>query len=357
MDRFLSPLILPRLRFVTVALVVLCSFGAAVPSPAQSGKRAASPTPAKSNVPKATSSPTPFKLPDPVAKVDGQTVSRAELERVAGALAASNNQQLKNIPEAEKLPFYRQVLDQIIIDRLVSVRSRAEPVDDLKVEQAYNSLQSQYPDIAAFDEQLKANNQTPESVRANLRGQLAQQQWLEKQITDDAKMAPEEVEKFYKESPPDEFDVPEQVCASHILVGVRRDAPPEDVLAAEKKLAALSERLKKGEPFDVVARDSSEDPNAKQTSGDLGYFRRERVLPEVGEAAFKLKNGETSAPVRSQFGLHLIKVSDRKAAHHASFEEARERITEYLTRRRRAAAVNKIIATLRGEAKIENFLS
>ena len=157
-------------------------------------------------------------------------------------------------------------------------------------------------------------------MRQNLRIQIAQQQWIEHQVADQIKVTPEEAEKFYKEGPPSKFDAPEMVRASHILVSVAKDAPPEDALAAEQKIDALAVRAKKGESFEELAKANSDDPNAKKTGGDLDYFSRERIMPEFADVAFKLKVGEIGGPVRTQFGYHLIKVTDHKAAHTATFD-------------------------------------
>lgn len=79
-------------------------------------------------------------------------------------------------------------------------------------------------------------------------------------------------------------------------------------------------------------------------------------MPEFADVAFKLKVGEVSAPVRTQFGYHLIKATDHKAAHTASFDEAHEQIDAYLRDEKRRAAVANLIQSLKENAKIETFL-
>ena len=217
-------------------------------------------------------------------------------------------------------------------------------------------MRAAYPTPDAFDAEMKKSGQSAEQVRDNLRIQIAQQQWIERQIADQIKVTPEEVEKFYKEGPPSKFDAPEMVRASHILVAVRADAPPEDALAAENKANDLEARLKKGEPFETLAKENSDDPSTKQSGGDLDYFSRERIMPEFADAAFKLKKGEVSAPVRTQFGYHIIKLTDRKEAHTATFAEARDQIATYLQNEKRREAVAQLVGSLKAHATIENFL-
>ena len=362
MDRFRAPRWLTRSPRLFVAISLLAGCLTATPAFAQ--KKPAKPTPKPSATPQPLTadkigavSDAPESLPDPVARVNGEPISRADLQRVTEALLASKHQKLQDLSEADRKSTYLSVLGQIIDDRLITAKSKGETVDDLKVEQTYANLQRDYGDTAAFEAEIKKSGQTPDKIRANLRGQIAQQQWLEKQISAETQVTPQEVEKFYKDGPPEKFEIPEMVQASHILVAVRRDAPPEDVLAAETRVNAINERLKKGEKFAEVARDGSDDPNSKNAGGDLGPFSRERVLPEIGDAAFKLKVGEVSPPVRSTFGFHIIKVTDRKPAHLATLDEVRKQIEAYLVQQKRSAAAAKLVQGLRESAKIENFLS
>ena len=166
-------------------------------------------------------------------------------------------------------------------------------------------------------------------MRQNIRIQIAQQQWIDHQIADQIKVTPEEVEKFYKEGPPSKFDAPEMVTRqphprrpSAATPRRRRRSPPK------RRSTPWPRASRKGNPSRTWPRSGSDDPTAKNNGGDLDYFSRERIMPEFADAAFKLKVGEVSAPVRTQFGYHLIKLTDRKPAHTATFDEARGQITD-----------------------------
>ena len=290
-----------------------------------------------------------------MATVNGEPISRQELEKVTDTLLQSNGRALKDLSPADQRRAFQSVTDDMVIDRILAAKSADVTVPDMDIETQYNVLRSQYPTPEAFDAEMKKSGQTPEQVRHNIRLQLAQKQWIEQQIADQVKVTPEEVEKFYKEGPPSKFDTPEMVRASQILIRVRKEAPPEDALAAEKKINALADRVKKGESFEAVAKDSSEDANAK-IGGDMDYFSRDRIMPEFADAAFKLKVGQVSPPVRTQFGYHLIKVTDHKPAHSATFEEAKDQIAAYLKDEKRKDAVAALVKSLREEAKVEIFL-
>ncbi len=331
--------------------------GATASLHAQDPKRRPSPTPAAAS---AKSSPTPvpaggtYELPDPVAVVNGEKITREDLTKVANALLVANGRNLEELGASDKKRMYQSVLDEIISDRLIAKASVGTPVDDMEVEKRLGQFRAQYPDQKSFEDATKQAGQTLDQIKANVRTQLRQLAWMDKVTADDTKVDPAEAEKFYKENPPSRFDAPETIRASHILVAVRKDAPPEASVKAEDKVKVLTDKLAKGETFESLAKTFSDDPTAKQTEGDLGYFSRDRIMPEFADAAFKLKVGEISPPVRTQFGIHLIKLTDRRPAHTATLEEARDQITTYLRAEKRKAAVIKLVDSLKGKAKIEN---
>jgi peptidyl-prolyl cis-trans isomerase SurA len=106
----------------------------------------------------------------------------------------------------------------------------------------------------------------------------------------------------------------EEVRASHLLINLKPDASPEDTLAAYKKILELRQRILKGEAFDAVAQQYSEDPSARVNHGDLGYFTAMQMVFPFEQAAYTTAAGSVSMPVRTQFGYHLVKVTDRKPA-------------------------------------------
>ncbi|MFN8943831.1 MAG: peptidylprolyl isomerase, partial [Pseudobdellovibrionaceae bacterium] len=111
---------------------------------------------------------------------------------------------------------------------------------------------------------------------------------------------------------------PAEVKAQHILIS----ANPEDAAAvqkAEEKIKSIAARLQK-EDFAKLAREMSDDPGSKQKGGDLGFFSQGKMVPEFDSAVFKLKVGEVSAPVKTQFGFHLIKLNEKRDATEANYE-------------------------------------
>ncbi len=108
----------------------------------------------------------------------------------------------------------------------------------------------------------------------------------------------------------------EEIRASHILVKCELDAIPKDTLVAYNKALAFKNRILKGENFATVAgsKTGSDDPSAVKNGGDIGYFTAMQMVYPFESACYKMKTGDVSNPIRTKFGYHIIKITDRRAA-------------------------------------------
>jgi peptidyl-prolyl cis-trans isomerase C len=128
-----------------------------------------------------------------------------------------------------------------------------------------------------------------------------------------------------------------EVKARHILV------------EKEEEAKAAVERIRKGEDFARLASELSKDPGSGKEGGDLGWFEKERMVPEFGEAAFKLEKGQISEIVKTQFGFHIIKLDDRREKAPPAFDSVKEQLRRYMVQKSQQDFVLK----LREGAKIE----
>lgn len=156
----------------------------------------------------------------------------------------------------------------------------------------------------------------------------------EKSMVDDA-----EVRKFYDENQ-DKFTIGTQVRGSHILVDTEDEAKE------------IFENIKKGEDFAELAKTFSKDKGSAVKGGDLGYFTRGRMVPEFEKALFSLKPGEVSAPVKTRFGYHVIKLTDIKEGEHASFEQSEDSIRKQLIMQKRKGLFESYIEKLKEKSNI-----
>ncbi len=151
-------------------------------------------------------------------------------------------------------------------------------------------------------ESLKMDtSETFQSELSGYRKQLAQPYLNDKEVSES--LIREAYERLGKD-----------VKASHILIKVSPDALPKDTLTAYNRISKIREMIVKGADFGKVARDSSEDPSAKDNNGDLGYFTGMQMVYPFETAAFTTKPGTMSLPVRTRFGYHIIKVHDLRTA-------------------------------------------
>lgn len=240
---------------------------------------------------------------DPVvAIVDGAAIYRSDLGMMQRALP----------PQFQQLPL--EVLYPALIERMIDAKLIFE---------------------AGRKEKLDADDEVKRRVR-QFEERVVQEVYLnwviEKQITEEA--IRRRYEEFAKANP-----AKEEISARHILV--QTEAQAREVIA----------ELGKGVDFAELAKTRSIDPAGKQQGGDLGFFSREEMVPEFSEAAFKMKDGETSrAPVRSQFGFHVIRVEARRTASQP-MEEVRDKLVSEMSQE----IMSGVVSNLRKNAKIEVF--
>ena len=130
----------------------------------------------------------------------------------------------------------------------------------------------------------------------------------------------------------------QEVHARHILV------------ETEDEAKAIEAELKKGADFAELAKKKSKDPGASD-GGDLGFFTKDQMVPEFAEAAFKLDKGQTSDPVHTQFGWHIIKVEDKRTKPTPTFDQVKVQLENYVAHRAQA----ELVDSLRKSAQIERL--
>lgn len=237
-----------------------------------------------------------------VARVNGLPIT----EREIGLATEDLGERLAQIPEARKR-------DEVI-NYLVDLKLGAKAAADAKVGDG--------PDFAA---RLAYNRDKV---------------LLDAYLANEARKAatPEAARKLFDDTVKS-LTPEEEVNARHILV------------EEEAQAKAVVERLKKGEDFAKVAGEISKDPGSGKEGGSLGWFSKDRMVPEFAEAAFKLTKGQLSEPVKSQFGWHVIRLEDRRTKPAPDFAAVKPQIDQYLERK----AQQDIIVALRDNAKVERL--
>jgi peptidyl-prolyl cis-trans isomerase C len=295
-------------------------------------------------------------LPDPVATVNGQPISRDEFEKTLNEIFASMGMQVNMLPPDQRGMLYRQFIEDMVVDKLIDQASASTEVTEAEVDQELANIAQQYGSQERFAEELAASGQSLDEFKNRLNKLIRQRKWMESQIGSEDTVTEADARAFYDENTA-EFEQPDVVRASHILIRVDEDADEETVAAAQKKAADLAAQARGGADFGALAEEFSEDPTAKQNAGDLNFFPKDRMVPEFAEAAFAMEVDTISDPVRTNFGWHVIKVTDKKEAQTLPFDDVKNDIMEYLKENKQQQAVEGVISKLREDAQVEIFIA
>lgn len=209
-----------------------------------------------------------------------------------------------------------------VVDALLRIQSEERLVSELRIPAAQfaDKVKPTDEDLKKYYDQHKAAFKVPEELRAEY-VQLSLDTLLP-QIT----IKPEDVKSWY-DSHKDRFQQPEERRASHILIMVDAKASPADKAKAKAKAEAVLKEVQQnpGKFADIAKRDS-QDPGSAAKGGDLGFFAKGAMVKPFDDAVFKLKDGQLSGLVQSDFGYHIIKLTGIKAGKVASLDEVKGQI-------------------------------
>jgi peptidyl-prolyl cis-trans isomerase C len=241
-----------------------------------------------------------------LAKIGSAKITAADLER-----------EVKNLPQFAQKLFEGSEGKQKFLDELI------------KKELLYQEAVKK-----GLDKDAEFKRKVEEFRKLTLIGQL-----LDKEIESKAKVTEQDVREYYEKHKGELSS--SQIKASHVLV------------RTEEEAKTIHERLKKGEDFAGIAKKSSIDPGSAKNGGDLGYFTSGQMLPEFEAAAAKLKPGEISDPVKTKFGYHIIKVTDRKQGKPVEFEKIKNVLFQRLSAEKQKAVFDSYIEDLKKSYKVE----
>lgn len=296
--------------------------------------RAAAPGPTDNAAPTKAAPKDSDLFPDVVvAKGKGIEVKRSQLDDAMVSIKSAFAARGQDLPPDEMHRLEQQVLDRLIQiqillgkatdgDKAAGKESCAKRFDAIKAragtEEAFNR---QLISVGTSQAELKTK-MTEESV-----AQAVLERELKINVTDD------DIKKFYDDNP-SKFEQPEMVRASHILLSTRdpetnKDLPDDQKAAKRKKAEDVLKRARAGEDFAKLAREYSEDPGSKDKGGEY-QFARGQMVAEFESTAFSLKTNEISDIVTTQFGYHIIKLSEKIPAKKVELAKVSPDVKEYL---------------------------
>ncbi|HZH28851.1 MAG TPA: peptidylprolyl isomerase [Azospirillaceae bacterium] len=292
---------------IGAAVVVAGAIGVGIAVQQAQSQSPATQSPAAQG-PAQTTAPAPGKTDeanaDPVvARVNGQEIKRSDVTATISQMP----------PQIQQMPV--EIVFPAILDQMISMKLLAG---------------------AGYAQNLQNDPDVKERLR-RAEERAVQEVYMQRQIN--ARISDDKLRERYKEwvaeNPPQD-----EVRASHILVD------------SEDKAKDLIKRLQDGADFALLAKENSTDPGSAPTGGDLGYFNEGDMVQPFAQAAFTLSPGAlAAAPVKTQFGWHVIKVVDRRQGAVPAFEE----VAPQLRNEMQQDVVAGIIEELRGSAKIERL--
>jgi peptidyl-prolyl cis-trans isomerase SurA len=297
-------------------------------------------------------------LDEIAAVVNNQVILLSEVnQRCKAALLEVPANLPKGQADERKLEIRKKTLD-LLIDELLMRQQVAEHKVEVAKEEVEKQVKQLQKSNNLTDEQfiqaLKMEGRTMADLRADIRKQMERSKLVEVQMRSNPEMrsqvqiSEKDIEEYYRSH----YATSEKVRASHILIAAPPGTKPEAVQAARAKAEGLRDQLKTGVDFGELARKVSDDPSAS-LGGDLGWFRKGDMVASFEKAAFGMKKGSVSGVVRTQFGFHIIKVTDRTMEDRPDLEKVRGKIQQQLYREKFQRAMRVWLDDLRRRSVIE----
>jgi len=311
------------------SLISLIALGVVAQEPAKApAATVQAPAQAAAPVPVA---PAPAQTPAPkpedvlLAKVGGEPITEADFQAAFRLLGQQEQMQILMI-QGGKEEFVKRMAES----KLLAVKAKRMDLD--KTPGFQRALDRTRDDLLAREFLVKEG----ESLQKKL-------------VVSEA-----DVKVFY-EGHKDRFKQPELASVRHILVSVKHEGEATGLSEAEAKrrIAKIQAELKKGAKFDALAKKYSDDPGSKENGGLYEDADPSTWAPEFGAAARTQPIGKVGAPVKTQFGYHLVKVEGRKAARQIPFEEAKQVAEQGAQRERQATIWSELMDNLRKEIPFE----
>ena len=292
-----------------------------------------------------------------VAKINGEIVTRSEVERNTAELRQELMRQNLAGPELEKAVAERSkdVLKELIDQSLLVQKGKELNISvEAQVIKYLDDMRRQYS-IASMEEfekwVVEKTGMPYEDLKDQVRTRFLTQRVIGQEISSRINIPKEELEKYYQEHK-SEFVREEQVHLREILVSTEGKEVTE-IPTLEKKAQDILARLKKGERFADLASKMSDNPDSAKNGGDIGFFKRGVLDKEIETIAFAARRGALTDVIKRKNGFLILRVEERYQPGQAPFEDVEQEITERLWTPRMEPALKEYLSRLRQNAFIE----
>jgi peptidyl-prolyl cis-trans isomerase C len=274
----------------------------------------------------------------------------------------------------KKIDQLREGIVAELIDRTLiteDAERRGIKIPPEKITEAEERTIKQFGGDQKYDAYLAEHHLTRDEYREVIKSEIYGE-LMRAELSKGLDVTPDEIKTYYEAHKADpDFQQPERVTASHILINARpnlisQQLQREKNLSGEALATAAREELEKrrklaedlrakaagGSDFAALARANSEDPSSREQGGSLGAFTQGTHTKSFDDAAFALQPGKVSAVVQTEYGFHVIKVTAREPARAQTLEEATPEIRRRLLGEREAAKLTQALKDLRSKARV-----
>jgi peptidyl-prolyl cis-trans isomerase SurA len=278
--------------------------------------------------------------------VDDQVITSSEVDERAGLLHQQGAKGDTRKMAAESLiddKLFQKQLKDLNVEITDSELNLA--IDDVRKQNGFETVDQ-------LQHAVERQGLSWTDYKQTMRDQLAHMKLINLKVRSKVKISEDEVKRRYAElSAGDKGE--REVHASHLLVTVAPDAPPAQVEAAHQKAIELARRAREpGTDFAALAKEASEGPS-KESGGDLGWFRKGEMVPELEKVAFALQPGQISDPVRTRFGWHVVKVEETRNVQPKALADVEDQLRDRLYREELEKQTDAYLKELRAGPLIE----
>ncbi|MDA3792766.1 MAG: peptidylprolyl isomerase [Elusimicrobia bacterium] len=290
-----------------------------------------------------------------VARINNEVILLSEFNKRAEPIINEYQKSLSVSDREEKIKLIKEeLLSQMIDEKLLLQESQAKDiyVSDTELDNGVDEIKERFGTEMEFQNELSGQGYSGEKFRQNIAEQLKVIKLINQEVKSKVSVPTEEdTRKYYKDNE-EEMVSPEAVEARHILI--RTDDKSEKE-ALEKTNEIYKKVKNSSDKFSKYAEEYSEGPSSAR-GGSLGYFSRGEMVEEFEDAAFDLRVGDITKPVKTMFGYHIIKVTGRKSSEKKTFAEARDTLKNLLYQERMKEKYETFLRNLRDEAKVSKQL-
>ena len=322
-----------------------------------------------------------LKSGETIIKVNDTNITQAQFDKMFDKQVGNSMiaQLGINVKDGKNTFLYNLIKERVVNELIVKalldeeIAKRDITVSNKDVEDAIKEIVDKVGSKDQLNNILKKNGISANEFKADLKEEIKMKKLAKELGSSD--VSDSEAQKFYNDNA-DKFKYPDRVRASHILISANpaeiaeivKSDPKNKDLTEEQVQAKVTEEMnaKKAKAdkllaqakadttqFAKLAKENSDDTTTAVKGGDLGFFAAQEMVPEFSKAAFALRPNSVSGVVQTQFGYHIIFVTDRMAAGQEPFEKVKNEIKGYLTNQKQLQLVDNLVESMKKNAKVE----